>query len=226
MLDSDYPIAVFISGSGSNLQAIVDHIQNKNIHANICCVISNTTDAYGLVRAKNANIPTHIVLQSEFLSREQYDQELIKILQVYNVKLIVLAGFMRVLSKTFIQKYPDNIINIHPSLLPKFTGLNTHKRVIEAGESEHGCSVHFVNEYLDAGPIIIQASVPVKTTDTSETLAERVLKKEHVIYPLVVKWFTENRLQFKNNTIHFEDKILEKPILLSPQYEAELQCIN
>lgn len=216
-------IAVLISGNGSNLQAIIDHTTKSGIPGNICCVISNNPDAYGLLRAKKVNIPTHIVLHSDFPTREEFDKELIKILRVYNPKLIILAGFMRILSKVFIDEYPDRIINIHPSLLPKYPGLETHKRVIEAGENEHGCSVHFVTTDLDNGPIIIQAKVPIHITDDPVQLAKRVLKKEHIIYPLTVKWICEDRLIYENGNMYFEDKILNKPILLSREYEKELQ---
>lgn len=223
MQENRCPIAVLISGSGSNLQAIIDHTQDNRIQGDICCVISNKADAYGLERAEMANIPTHVVPHNDYTTRENFDRELIKILHVYKAKLIVLAGFMRILSKVFIDKYQDRIVNIHPSLLPKYPGLDTHKRAIEAGENEHGCSVHFVTTDLDDGPIIIQAKISVKSTDNPEQLAKRVLEKEHIIYPLAVKWFCENKLVVKDKNIYFKNNLLDQPILLTKEYEQELQ---
>ena len=216
-------LAVFISGGGSNLQSIIDHVEQGHIPASIACVISNKPDAYGLERAKKASIPTHIIEHQHYPSREAFEQELIKTLAVYNIKLIVLAGFMRVLGETLINEYPGKILNIHPSLLPKFTGMHTHSRVLEAKEHEHGCSVHFVTLALDAGPLVIQAKVPVEDTDTAEVLAARVLEKEHVIYPLAVKWFCEGKLSMQDDDAYFENAVLEKPIYLSAALEEQLQ---
>jgi phosphoribosylglycinamide formyltransferase-1 len=221
--DSAYDIAVLISGGGSNLQSIIDHVQKRNIHANIACVISNKPDAYGLTRAQQADIPTHVVDHKSFSTREAFDTELLKILAVYNIKLIILAGFMRVLSPTFINEYPQNILNIHPSLLPKYPGLHTHERALQAGDTQHGCSVHFVTAALDEGPLVIQATVDTKVADTTETLAARVLKKEHIIYPLAAKWFCEKRLELKNNKIYFDDSPLNQAIKLTPEHEAQLK---
>lgn len=223
MQDDSCNIAVLISGSGSNLQSIIDHVRQGHINANIACVISNNPDAYGLVRAKQANIPTHIIEHTKYASREGFEKELIKTLEVYNTELIVLAGFMRVLSNSFIDEYQDNILNIHPSLLPKFSGLHTHQRVLEAGETEHGCSVHFVTADLDQGPLIIQAKVPVNNSDDPDSLAKRVLEKEHIIYPLAIKWLSQKKLSSKNGDVFFENKLLDKPIYLAPEHEAELQ---
>ena len=188
-------IAVLISGGGSNLQSIIDHIEQGHINASIACVISNKADAYGLVRARDANIPTHVIEHKNYASRETFDQELVRTISVYNIKLIILAGFMRVLSPTFINEYQGNILNIHPSLLPKYPGLHTHARAIEAGDNEHGCTVHFATADLDDGPLVIQAKVNVEDSDNSDALAARVLKKEHIIYPLAVKWFCDKRLK-------------------------------
>ncbi len=216
-------IAVFISGGGSNLQSIIDHVQQGHIHANIACVISNHPDAYGLIRAHQANIPTHIIEHKNYATREDFDKELIKTLAVYNISLIVLAGFMRVLSPTLINEYQDCILNIHPSLLPNYTGLHTHARALEANDTQHGCSVHFVTAELDEGPLVIQAAVEVKETDTVDTLAARVLKKEHIIYPLAVKWFCEKRLQLKDNNIYFDRSLLDHAIQLTSEHEAQLK---
>jgi len=216
-------IAVLISGGGSNLQSIINHVEQNHINASIACVISNNSDAYGLVRAQQVNIPTHIIEHKNHDSRESFDAELVKTLAVYNIKLIVLAGFMRVLSPTLIDEYQGNILNIHPSLLPKHPGLHTHARAIEAGDSEHGCSVHFVTAELDGGPLVIQAKVNVEKTDSAETLAARVLEKEHIIYPLAVKWFCDKRLKLKAGKIHFDHSPLNQALLLSPEHEALLR---
>ncbi len=221
--DQPCEIAVFVSGGGSNLQSIIDHVQQGHIHANIACVISNNPDAYGLIRAQQASIPTHIIEHKHYETREAFDRELLKTLAVYNIKLIVLAGFMRVLSPTLINEYQECILNIHPSLLPKYTGLHTHARALEANDTQHGCSVHFVTAELDEGPLVIQAAVGVKETDTVDTLAARVLKKEHIIYPLAVKWFCEKRLQIKGNKIYFDNSSLNQAIQLSPEHEAQLK---
>ena len=216
-------IAVLISGGGSNLQSIIDHVGQGHIDASIACVISNKPDAYGLVRAQDANIPTHVIEHINYASRETFEQELARTLAVYDIKLIILAGFMRVLSPIFINEYQGNILNIHPSLLPKYAGLHTHVRAIETGDSEHGCSVHFVTADLDEGPLVIQAKVKVENSDTPDVLAARVLEKEHVIYPLTVKWFCEKRLAFKNNKAYFDDAPLEQAMLLTQEHEALLK---
>lgn len=222
MQDDSCTIGVLISGSGSNLQSIIDHVEQGHINAKIVCVISNNSNAYGLVRAKKSNISAHIIEHTNYETREAFDKELIKTLKVYNTKLVVLAGFMRVLSNTFIDEYQNRILNIHPSLLPKFTGLHTHQRVLEAGETEHGCSVHFVTSNLDQGPLIIQAKVPVNNSDDPDSLAKRVLEKEHIIYPLAVKWFSQNKLFCEDGDVYFENKRLESPVILTSEHEAEL----
>ena len=221
--DSSCKIAVLISGGGSNLQSIINHIEQGHIDASIACVISNKPDAYGLVRAQDANIPTHVIEHKNYASREAFDQELVRTLAVYNSKLIILAGFMRVLSPTFINEYQGDILNIHPSLLPKYTGLHTHTRAIEAGDNEHGCSVHFVTADLDEGPLVIQAKVKVEKSDSADSLATRVLEKEHLIYPLAVKWFCEKRLTFNNSNVYFDDAPLKQAILLTQEHEALLK---
>ena len=216
-------IAVLISGSGSNLQSIIDHIRQGHIDASIACVISNNPNAYGLLRAKQANITTHVIENKNYASREKFDAELIKTLRVYNIKLIVLAGFMRILSPNFINEYQGDVLNIHPSLLPKYTGLHTHERALKANDTEHGCSVHFVTPELDEGPLIIQAKVSIKKSDSPESLAKRVLEKEHIIYPLTVKWFCEGRLRLKASKVYFDNKSLQKAIILNSEHEKELQ---
>ncbi len=223
MSNTSCQIAVLISGGGSNLQSIIDHIQQGHIDASIACVISNNPNAYGLLRAKQANITTHIIEHENYATRETFDAELLKTLRVYNIKLIVLAGFMRILSPNFINEYQGKVLNIHPSLLPKYTGLHTHERALNANDAEHGCSVHFVTAELDAGPLIIQAKVNIKKSDSPESLAKRVLEKEHIIYPLTMKWFCEGRLELKASQVYFDNKPLEQAIILNSEHENELQ---
>lgn len=187
-------VLVLISGNGSNLQAIMDQALPKAPYQ-VVGVISNKADAYGLVRARAAGIASHYVMVNPEESRADYDLRLSEAIEQLQPDLIVLAGFMRILSDELVKTYQGRMINIHPSLLPKFTGLHTHQRAIEAGEQEHGASVHFVTPTLDAGPVILQAKVPVFDDDTVELLAERVHEQEHAILPLVVKWFAEGRLK-------------------------------
>lgn len=175
-------IAVFISGYGSNLQAIIDNIANGSCHAQIQFVLSNKADAYGLARAKNAGIPTHVLSHKDFSTREEFDAALLKLAQSYDLDLICLAGFMRVLTPTFLHAYENRVLNIHPSLLPKFKGLHTHQRALDAGETRHGCSVHIVTPALDDGPILIQRAVDIAPDDTVDRLNDRVLEQEMIAY--------------------------------------------
>ncbi|MDH5407479.1 MAG: phosphoribosylglycinamide formyltransferase [Gammaproteobacteria bacterium] len=199
-------VVVLISGSGSNLQAIIDNINNKTIPAKIAAVVSDQAEAYGLTRARNANIATEVLAYKGFSSREDYDQALINIIDQYQPDLIVLAGFMRILSDHFVAHYMGRMMNIHPSLLPKFKGLNTHQRAIDAGEKEHGATVHFVIPELDSGPIIIQAPVPIEKNETPDSLAQKVHGVEHQIYPLAVKWYAEKRLGLNNNIVELDNQ--------------------
>lgn len=180
-------IAVLISGRGSNLQSLIDACADPHFPARIVCVISNKADAGGLKRAARAGIPTHVVSHQDFPNRAAFDAAIDEILRGYNVGLVCLAGFMRILSPEFVNRWRDRMINIHPSLLPAFKGLQTHERTIEAGVRFSGCTVHFVRPEMDDGPIIIQAAVPVLGDDTAETLAARVLEQEHRIYPEAVR---------------------------------------
>ena len=179
-------------------------------------VISNKADAYGLTRAQQADIPALALSHKAFDSRESYDQALIEKIDAFSPDLIVLAGFMRILTPDFVQHFQGKLLNIHPSLLPKYQGLNTHQRAIDAGDSEHGVSVHFVTEELDGGPVILQAKVPVFEQDTAEELAARVHEQEHRIYPLVVKWFGQNRLNMTN-----EQAVLDGQVLPATGYASE-----
>ena len=208
-----FPIVVLISGSGSNLQALIDQSLQGQLNINICAVISNKADAYGLERAKSAGITTHTLDHKIFESREAFDVELQKTIDQYQPRLIVLAGFMRILTETFTKHYDGRMLNIHPSLLPKYKGLDTHQRAIDANESEHGVSVHFVSSELDAGAVILQASTNIEKGETAGSLATKVHKLEHIIYPLAIKWFSEERLTYQNgNAILDGDTLLESGI--------------
>ncbi|MDH5190227.1 MAG: phosphoribosylglycinamide formyltransferase [Gammaproteobacteria bacterium] len=206
------PIVVLISGSGTNLQAIIDYVQSSELPVTIRAVISNRADAKGIERAQKAHIPVEVVNHNNFPDRDSFDKELMKTIDQYQPKLVVLAGFMRVLTDDFVNHYHGRMMNIHPSLLPKYRGLNTHHRVLEAGEKEHGASVQFVTAELDAGPVIVQSKVPVLEDDTPELLAERVHKEEHQIYPLAILWFAEGKLKLQDNKVVFNGHVLEKPI--------------
>jgi len=195
---------VLISGNGSNLQSIIDNA--KSIDLNICCVVSNKRDAFGLKRAAKVNIPCLVLDETLFDSKLGFDQEIMKVIDNYQAEVIILAGYMRILSADFISKYSGKILNIHPSLLPKFPGLNTHQRAIDASEKKHGASVHFVTEEVDGGPVIAQQSVNINSTDNSQTLAKKVLKKEHVLYPQVIGWYTQGKLKLLNNKTVILDK--------------------
>ena len=197
---------VLISGSGSNLQAIID--QATNIDLDVSCVISNNADAYGLTRADKAGIPCHVVDHTQFDSREAFDQAVSKTIDQYNPDIVILAGFMRIFTEAFAQQYCGKMLNIHPSLLPKFQGLNTHQRVIDASESEHGVSIHFVTAELDGGPVIAQSRVSVLPSDSAKSLAERVLIEEHKLFPKVIHWFTQGRLKLENGHAVLDGKIL------------------
>ena len=187
-------VVVLLSGTGSNLQALIDSTRTGESPARIAAVISNRSDAYGLQRAKDAGIATRTLDHKAFEGREAFDSALIELIDTFNPKLVVLAGFMRILSADFVRHYAGRLLNIHPSLLPKYKGMHTHQRALDAGDSEHGCSVHFVTEELDGGPLVVQAVVPVESDDSAQTLAQRVHTQEHRIYPLAVRWFAEGRL--------------------------------
>ncbi len=187
-------VVVLISGAGSNLQAIIDDAAHQPDYS-IVGVISNKSDAFGLIRARKADIPTAVIQHRNFTDREAFDRALIKQIDEWDADLVVLAGFMRILTTGFVQHYTGRLINIHPSLLPKHKGLDTHQRAIDAGETEHGCTVHFVSEEMDAGYPIIQSATEIKADDSAESLAERIHLMEHKIYPLAVSWFCSGRLK-------------------------------
>ncbi|NCE91380.1 phosphoribosylglycinamide formyltransferase [Pseudomonas sp. L13] len=187
-------VVVLLSGTGSNLQALIESTRTGDSPVRIAAVISNRSDAYGLQRARDAGIDTRSLDHKAFDGREAFDSALIELIDAFNPKLVVLAGFMRILSADFVRHYEGRLLNIHPSLLPKYKGMHTHQRALDAGDSEHGCSVHFVTEELDGGPLVVQAVVPVESGDSAQTLAQRVHTQEHRIYPLAVRWFAEGRL--------------------------------
>jgi phosphoribosylglycinamide formyltransferase 1 len=202
-------IVILISGGGSNLQSIIDHIADNTLNATIAAVISNKSDAYGLQRAKKANINTEIIDHKQYGNREAFDSELTRIIEKYQPQLIVLAGFMRILTDDFVDHFFGKMINIHPSLLPRHRGLNTHKRALEAGDKEHGLSIHYVSSELDGGPVIIQKTVPVLKNDSEASLAQRVLTQEHQAYPEVIQWFAQQRLQLVDNQVLMDNKPLK-----------------
>lgn len=201
-------IVVLISGSGSNLQALLDSCATGFIPGKITGVISNKANAFGLKRAEAEGVATAVLSHKGFDSREDYDQALIAAIEQFKPDLIVLAGFMRILTAEFVQHFSGKLLNIHPSLLPKYQGLATHQRAIDAGDTEHGCSVHFVTEQLDGGPVILQAKVPIFPGDDASVVAERVHAQEHQIYPLVVRWFCQGRLQQKANEAWLDGNLL------------------
>lgn len=207
-------IGVLISGSGTNLQAIIDAIEGGKLDARIEVVISNKADAYGLVRARNHRIPTEVLNHKNFSSREAYDEALVALLGGRGVELVVLAGFMRLLSPVFVKAYSNRIMNIHPALLPAFPGLNVQQKAVEHGARFSGCTVHFVNEECDQGPIIIQAVVRVLPDDTAETLAARILEQEHRIYPRAIQLFAERRL-----------KIIGRRVLVDRPPQSDIQAL-
>lgn len=194
-------IAVLVSGRGSNLQAIIDSIENGYLKARISVVISDVGNAYALLRAKKHGIEAVFVDPDAFSSRENYEKEVLKTLREHNAELILLAGYMRILGKTLLRAYKNRILNIHPALLPAFPGLHAQKLAFEYGVKMAGCTVHFVDETLDGGPIILQSCVEVREDDTDKTLADRILEQEHRIYPEAVKLFVENRLSIEGRKV-------------------------
>ncbi|MCJ8169234.1 phosphoribosylglycinamide formyltransferase [Atopomonas sediminilitoris] len=185
---------VLISGSGSNLQALIDVFSRDDAPLQICAVLSNKADAFGLTRARNAGIDTLVLDHKAYSSREAFDLAMIEAMDAYRPDLVILAGFMRILTPAFVEHYQGRLLNIHPSLLPRHKGLHTHQRALEEGDHEHGCSVHFVTAELDGGPLVARAAITINSDDNAETLAARVHEQEHLLYPLVARWFAEGRL--------------------------------
>jgi len=201
-------LVVLISGSGTNLQAIIDAIDAQRINGRISLVVSNKASAFGLERAKKHGIATQVIDHKAFEDRESYDEKLKELIEGANPDFIILAGYMRIMTPELVEHFSGRMVNIHPSLLPKYKGLNTHQRAIDAGDEEHGVSVHFVTPELDGGPVIIQSKVPVFVEDDATILAERVQTQERQIYPLVVKWLCEDRLVMKNNQAVMDNNVL------------------
>lgn len=213
-------IVVLISGNGSNLQAIIDGCQASKIAGDVVGVISNKANVYGLERAKLHEIDSQIVDHKLFDTREAYDDALQFTIEQYAPDLVVLAGFMRILTPKLVNHFEGRMLNIHPSLLPKYQGLNTHQRAIDAGDEHHGVSVHFVTPQLDGGPVILQAKVPVFDNDTVDELSARVHAQEHRIYPLVVGWFCQSRLIMKTQA-EKELALLDNKILSAQGYSPD-----
>jgi phosphoribosylglycinamide formyltransferase-1 len=213
-------IAVLISGRGTNLQSIINAVEEKRLDAKIEIVLSNRADAFGLERAKKHGVSTVVLDHKSYSSREAYDQAVVELLQKRGVELVVLAGFMRLLSPAFIKAYSNRIMNIHPALLPSFPGLQVQKKAVEHGVRFAGCTVHFVNEECDEGPIIIQAVVPVFADDTEETLGARILKQEHRIYPQAIQLYAENRLRVVGRKVLVDGSAKdENQVLIQPPLE-------
>ncbi len=194
-------LAVLVSGSGSNLQSIIDYIQAGYMDARIDLVLSNKSDAYGLERAGNHGLPTRVVSPSGFSTREEYDGELIRVIRGHGAQAIALAGFMRLLTPRFIQAFKHRILNIHPALLPSFPGLSAQKQAVDYGVRLSGCTVHFVDEKMDHGPIIIQAAVPCLPGEDTDSLKERILALEHRIYPQALQWMAQDRLEVRRGQV-------------------------
>ncbi len=208
-------LAILISGNGSNLQAIIDAIEAGRLDAGICLVVSDRADAHGLLRAARHGIPTRVVEDSGG-GRERFDEALRSCLEPLHPDYILLAGFMRILGQSFIDAFPDRILNIHPSLLPAYKGLDTHQRALDAGESQHGVSIHLVTAELDGGPVILQGAYPIEAGDTAEDLRRKGHRLEHMMYPQVIDWLGDGTLEIDNGQILYEKVSLEGPLLYQP----------
>ena len=199
------PIAVLISGSGSNLQSIIDRIEQNVLHAEIKVVISNKPDAYGLIRAQKHNLHTEVIEHQNFSSREEFDQAMVEVIKAAGAEAVILAGFMRILTPMFIQAFPNKILNIHPAILPSFPGVHAQAQAADYGVRFSGCTVHFVDEKMDHGPIIIQAVVPAYASDDGQSLGQRILKWEHRIYPQAIEWLAQGRLKIVGRKVEVRD---------------------
>ncbi len=204
-------IVVLISGSGSNLQAMIDAIEQGQLNAKISAVISNRPNVKGLQRAEAAGITTHVIDHTEYDSREAFDQQLMQMIDQHQPQLVVLAGFMRILTDDFVGHYAGRMLNVHPSLLPEFRGLNTHQRALDAGVAQHGVSIHYVSNELDGGPLVLQAVIDLNQSDNVESLKERIHRLEHIIYPMVIQWVAENRLEVINQQVYLDKQALTSP---------------
>ncbi len=209
-------LAILISGNGSNLQSIIDAIEKGFLRASISLVLSNNPDAYGLTRATRHGIATRVLDHHDFANREAFDEALREILDAVSPDLIVLAGFMRILGRAFIDAFPGRILNIHPSLLPAYKGLNTHQRALDNQETRHGVSIHLVTAELDDGPVLLQGSYPIEPGDIAEDLQRKGHRLEHQMYPQLLQWFSDNRIHIDQGTVYFEQQPLKAPILFNP----------
>lgn len=207
------PVVILISGTGTNLQTIIDAAARGELPIEIRAVISNRPNAAGLQRARAAGIHTAVIDHTTFTTRSDFDAALRASIDTYQPQLVILAGFMRILTPDFVHHFEGRMLNIHPSLLPKFRGIDTHTRVLAAHERTHGASVHFVGTELDGGPVILQARVPVLEGDTPETLGARVLEREHAIYPQVIRWFAQGRLVLRDGLVYLDGSALTTPLL-------------
>ncbi len=214
MTKADPRAVVLISGSGTNLQAIIDAVTAGSLNIDLTAVISDKSEAFGLERAQDAGIPTIVVSFDEYQDRDDFDRALAETLDKLNPEIVVLAGFMRILSSAIVARYQGQMLNIHPSLLPKYKGLHTYRRVLAAGDAFHGTTVHYVIPELDAGPAIIQYRVVVQSDDTEESLAFRVQRGEYEIYPLAIDWVASKRIRLDDNQVLFDEQPLAEPKLI------------
>lgn len=210
-------LVILISGSGSNLQAFIDQCASGELNAEIACVVSNKATAFGLERATKAGIPTLVIDHTAYTTREAFDKALAMNVKAFKPDLVILAGFMRILTPVFVEVFAGKLLNIHPSLLPKYTGLNTHQRAIDAGDQYAGVTVHFVTPELDGGPPVLQAKIAINAQDNAATLAKKVLAKEHIIYPLAASWFLDGRLLLLKDNAYLDNQKLPDT---GYQYEA------
>lgn len=215
-------LGVLISGRGSNLQALIDASAQPEYPATVAAVVSNAPDAYGLVRARKHGIETAVFEHRSYADRAAFETAITDFLERREIEVVCLAGFMRILTATFVTRWCNRLINIHPSLLPAYRGLNTHERVLAAGEGEHGCTVHLVRPELDSGPLLLQAKTPVRPDDNAETLAARVLELEHLIYPRAVAWLSEGRVAVRDDRAFVDGR--QCPIMLDEAgHESEVR---
>lgn len=201
-------VAVLVSGSGSNLQALIDAQQQGDLPITFSVVLSNNANAYALERARAAGIPTLVIEHQDYPSREAFDQAMIDALAPYRIDTLVLAGFMRILTPVFVRHFEGRLLNVHPSLLPLYRGLNTHQRALDNQDSVHGCSIHFVSDVLDGGPLIAQAQVPILANDSAEVLAARVHHSEHLLYPKVLWWRAHQQLTLTDKGVTLNGELL------------------
>lgn len=208
-------VVVLISGSGSNLQAFIDYQNKELLGGEIVAVFSNKADVYGLTRAQEAGIESQVIEHTDYASRESFDQAMAEAINQFQPDLVILAGFMRILTPEFVKTFSGRLLNIHPSLLPKYPGLHTHRRALENNDRFHGSSVHFVTEELDGGPVVAQAQMALAPGASEELVMQQVQKLEHQLYPQVASWFLEDRLIMEKDGIYFDQKMLEQPIVIT-----------